>query len=270
MIKMLKKTIHTYRAEGLGSVIVKVLVRLGMHTSEIVKARKKANQLVRGIHNDKVAYGRFSGMTLSNNVWWGRLDFAGKILGTYEKQVIDKLVELSRPGGLFIDIGSADGFFAVGMLRGGWFSRAVCFEISEKGREVTGENASKNDVFEKITIRGQAASTEIMSEVSQAEDVVILCDIEGAEFALFDDFLLKQLSGKSIVIEVHSHLVDGGDQLRDELVKRAKRYFKTEIMSREAIPVGAFSELSVLSDDERMLAFSEGRGAAGEWLVLSR
>lgn len=269
MVSIIKRISRVYRSSGIGGIVVKGLVRFGMYEPEILATRKKVNAFVRNIHDDIVAYGPYSGMILSDNIWWGRLDFAGKILGTYETQVIEKLITLSQPGATFLDIGSADGFFAVGMLRTGSYDKAVCFEISQKGRDVTAENARKNGVHSQIEILGQADAGEIAAMATQGTHTVILCDIEGGEFSLFDDALLASLAGTSIVIEMHPHLVEDGYAKRDALIERAQQHFKTETMKRAPIPLGDFSELEPLNDNERVLTFSEGRGAAGGWLVLT-
>jgi hypothetical protein len=269
MISTVKKVANAYNKIGFGGVVVRVLHRFGFYEPEILAARRKTTDLVRKLHNDVIAYGAFSGMILSNSIWWGRFDFANKILGTYETQVIDKLVELARPGATFIDVGCADGFFAVGILRICDLEKAVCFEISQEGRDVTAENAKRNAVLDRIDIRGQADREEITHAAELAAEAIVLCDIEGGEFSLFDDALLTKLSGSSIIIELHPHLIDDGYAKRDALIYRAGQYFNTSVMRRKPVSVGDFAELERLNDNERMLAFSEGRGAAGSWLVLT-
>jgi predicted O-methyltransferase YrrM len=263
------KIARAYRNDGLGGVIVRILTRLGMHESEILKSRRKTNLYIRDLYDSKVAYGPFKGMQMARDTWWGQLNFAAKILGTYEAQVIERIGALAKPQGLFVDIGSADGFFAAGVLRAGWFDRALCFEISEAGRKFTTENATRNGVGDKVDVRGQADAQELIEATRDQADALILCDIEGAEFDLFDDRLLAALKGKTLVIELHPHLVADGAARCAQLIERAGAHFNTEVMRQSPLPVADFPELHGFDDSERLLAFSEGRGGIGGWLILT-
>ena len=260
---------HIMRNEGVGAVIVKVLVRYGLYETQIVRARRIVNEHVKSFHNNIIAYGPFKGMSLSQKTWWGEFDYASKILGCYESQVIEKIVSFSKPNSLFIDVGAADGFFAIGLVRSKFFERAECFEISAKGHEVIMDNAIRNDVSNEIKLHGEAAANEILQFKQEGHNMVLLCDIEGGEFALFDEVTLKLLQGSQIVIELHPHKINDGKIQRKALIERAQRYYSVELLKRFPIPVGSFEELAEFNDNERMLAFSEGRGEAGEWLVLT-
>ena len=96
----------------------------------------------------------------------------------------------------------------------------------------------------------------------------ILCDIEGAEFTLFDDLLLKTLQGCSIIIEVHDDGELSEIDEHDKLVDRAKNYFDVTQINRLSPAVNEFSELASWHDDKRLLAFSEGRAKRMKWLLL--
>lgn len=269
MIEFTKKISRAYNTGGVGNVVIRTLVRLGLYEPEILQARRKANELVRRIHSETVAYGPFSGVKLSSESWWGQLIYSSRILGTYGSQAANKISLLSRPQGQLINIGSADGFFAIGVLKAGWFDEAVCFEISEQGQKFTAQNAKINGLEDKITILGEV-DADVLTALSQIrDDILILCDIEGGEFTLFDDALLSALRANALIIELHPHLVENGTEVRDEFVEKAGKYFDVEVIKQAPLPVGAFDELAILTDNERMLAFSEGRGGAGGWPVLT-
>lgn len=270
MASKLKNFWSILRSQGVGYVVVKILVRYNLYETQIVRARRITNEHVRKISQNTIAYGPFEGVILADDWWWGEFNFASKILGVYELQVLEKLIEFSNQGSLFIDIGAADGFFAIGLLRGGYFRAAVCFEISEKGQDAIRTNAQLNGISgDHIKILGAADPEKIINAASNIDKAIILCDIEGEEFNLFDEHTLILLKGNKLIIELHSHLIKGGVEKRDKLIRLAKRHFKIEVLKCAPVPVGAFDELSHFSDDERLLAFSEGRGSSGEWLILT-
>ena len=240
------------------------------HHSElkIVSAKAEVCDYLKRLHGNTVAHGAFKGMHLPEASYWGQTDGSAKILGTYERQVTDRLEEFAQPDGLLLDIGSADGFFAIGALRAGFFSRCVCFERSEKGQAVLHANATKNGVLDRVTILGEAAEAQILAAVPEGQTGAVLCDIEGAEFEILSETVLRHLSNMHIIIELHDFLVENGPDLKTTLLDRASQIFDVEIIGSAAPDFWAFPELDAFTDDKRHLAFSEGRDAVMEWLVL--
>lgn len=66
-------------------------------------------------------------------------------MGLYEKEIL-KFIENIEDGQFtnFIDIGTADGYYAVGILSTGKIQRSICFEETDKGREAIFTNWKKN------------------------------------------------------------------------------------------------------------------------------
>lgn len=270
-MRALKKRLRkAARKLGKGDLSASVRALVTPHHSEtrIETARAEVADYLRELHRNTVAHGPFKGMLLSETSYWGRHDTSAKILGTYERQVADRLAAFRNLGSLLVDIGSADGYFAVGALRAGYFAESICFESSPKGRQSLAANASRNGVGERIRVLGTATDREIREVVAPDRKGVVLCDIEGAEFDLLTDALFRHLSGMHFVIELHDFLVADGPRLRQDLTDRASRIFDVEFMRAADPTVSQFRELDHFGDDHRMLAFSEGRDAATEWMVL--
>jgi len=241
--------------------------RLGVR-SDFYYAKEAVRSHIHDVHGNTVAYGLFEGMQLSENVWWGKYDVPLKILGAYEAQVLKKMAEFAQHSSTFIDIGAADGYYAVGALKSGLFEQSICFEISEKGREALLENAKINGVSDKLTIFEEADQNSLASLSKQSTDGFVLCDIEGAEFSLFNHQVFKELRNMHLIIELHCMFFENGEHLKEELISAAEEFFVIELMRSANAPVGEFDELSHFKDDYRYLAFSESRDTAGEWLVL--
>ena len=221
------------------------------------------------IFGDQVAFGLFKGMKLSNNVWWGRHDILAKYLGEYEPHIIKKLENLSKHYKHFIDIGAADGYYAVGLLYSKLYSSVTCFEISSKGRDNIAENADLNNCLDKIVINGEANIETLKKEIEVIKSCVLLCDIEGTEFDLFSKELLSTVSQCTVIIELHDEFVFGDKGRRKRLIKDAEEYFNISFIKRYNPKVNEFDELSHWNDDLRQLAFSEGRPCRMDWLLLT-
>lgn len=103
-----------------------------------------------------VQYGPFSGMKFSQDNWWGLSDRGAMLIGIYEKEVLDSIMSVPKKYNIFIDLGAADGYYSVGSLISGKFTKSYSFEISQKGRDVIQKNALINHVNKKLEIFGEA------------------------------------------------------------------------------------------------------------------
>lgn len=224
---------------------------------------------LRELYQCRVAHGPFAGMQLPQETWWGTKDACSKLLGVYEKQVQDELVLLAPGTSLLIDIGAADGYFAIGAVRSGLYQRAICFEISERGRQRLRANAEMNGVAGNIEIQGEANVETLAPILANNDNGVILCDIEGAEFELLSPEILESARRFHWIVELHDRFIANGEERKSALLGRAKTLFDSRVIRSADIPIGAFRELDMFNDTQRLLAFNEGRGAAMEWLVLT-
>ena len=53
------------------------------------------NDRVNRLFNATVGYGPFKGLKFADQYWWGTTDRASMILGLYEREVLDALIEVS-------------------------------------------------------------------------------------------------------------------------------------------------------------------------------
>ena len=65
---------------------------------------------------------------------WGKGDLAGKLYGTYELNVAERLVGIINSSNIstFSDLGCADGFHATGIGRIEEIHNVLCFDIDQK------------------------------------------------------------------------------------------------------------------------------------------
>ena len=239
--------------------------------------RKKANKrklvldhLLR-IHHKRIAYGPFKGMEVSpERVSWGDGDLTTKMLGVYEKIILDKIVELSKNiNGPLIDVGASDGYYVIGATYAGLFQQAHAFEINPKGQEVTRRNADINGVADKVHIHGLADREEIKSLITPHLGALVLIDIEGDEFDLLDANMLEALHKCTLIIESHPPKVEDGFEREKKMLKMASKHFEIKKLKGQFVSPNKFEELDTFSDYERLMAFSENRGWAGYWFLMT-
>lgn len=235
----------------------------------VYERRERVSAEVYNLFNGTVKYGPFSGLKLGQNVWWGNVDKASMLLGIYEKEILEFLssgITSERP--YFIDVGAADGYYAVGMLSSGLSKYCYCFEMSEEGRKRISENAELNHVTEQLSIFPEA--TEQFAEALPEEilnKAIILIDIEGGEFDILNEHSLKALSQSVIIIEIH-HWIDGFFNKYQHFLAMADRYFDITVIDPLEKKIETFSELDDFTDDNRYLICSEGRPNRMRFLKL--
>ncbi len=219
-----------------------------------------------------VQAGPLKGFRLGSDPTWGAADKGPMLLGFYEQAVSAQLEKFSADASVLIDIGAADGYFGVGALASGLFERSVCFEIDPVTRAAMVEVARLNGVEDRVTIYGAADET-LLDKLAAAgvdpADAVVLCDIEGGEFTLFDDALLAKLARSRFIIELHERMThDGADRLA-RLTTDASRYFEIDYLEGGGRDPGAVAALQHLPEDDRWLLCSEGRSIYQRWMVLT-
>ena len=218
-------------------------------------------------HNFIVQYGIFKNLKMNHEISWGQGDIASKIYGFYENKIQQKLKDINNP--ILIDIGAADGFFAIGSLKSKICEFCYAFEETKKSRENLSKTAKINNVQKKLSIIGKVTKdnffTLLPSKINFSE-VTILCDIEGGEFDFFSDEILATIRDSNIIIEIHKN---HNKNLEIDLLERVKKYFDVSIIIDNDKNFESVSELHALNDIDRNLICSEGRSYIGKWWHLS-
>lgn len=234
-------------------------------------ARRKVRDYLLELHQGRIAYGPFKGMEIQvEQVSWGDGDLSAKILGVYEKCVLDKIAELGETiEGPFIDIGAADGYYVIGAVKAGLFREAHAFEIDPRGREAILCNADVNGVSDKIFSHAEADLAQLQSLITSHSNALVLIDIEGAEFDLLDVEMFEALRKCTIIVESHPRSIEEGNVYEQKMLERAAKHFTIEKLKGNFVSPNEFDELDGFSDFERLMAFSEGRAWAGYWFLMT-
>lgn len=245
---------------------------------DILKAKQDSNQkrfrlsskIAQRFENTVVS-GPFAGMKFVPNSWWSGADRGSMILGLYEKEVLEALQHEFLAKKTFIDIGAADGYYAIGALKAGWAERSYCFELSELGQEVIRQQSELNLVSDKVSIFGEATNSalEVLLESTDESpnDWLVLVDIEGGEFNLLSDALLEKLVGATLIVEVHDFGQNAGRL--PELLSLMEKHFTVRKIHTGERDLSQFEFLNDWPDDDRWLLCSEGRPKLMTWLIAT-
>jgi hypothetical protein len=218
-------------------------------------------------YSGTVSFGEFQGLKLNGkSKWSGFKDTGSKILGLYEQQVISWIVNQPKKFDLFVDVGAADGFYAIALLKSSKTERAITFEISADDRTICQDMSKLNSVFNKISIEGEAKRIDLMKLLRTSSNALVLVDIEGEEFDLINLDLLETARTHSMIIEIHAMSKSENFQ---EFYKICQIFHHCEILtsSERSFPLDEFT--SGLTDNERALLLSEGRPFSMHWFALT-
>jgi len=121
------------------------------------------------------------------------------LLGTYERQICPFLLEAAACCEQIVDIGSADGYFAVGLAR--LTGKPVtAFDVDPNERKICQGMAQANGVT--ISLR-KWCSPEALQALALGKRLLILSDIDGGEIQLFGPNVIRSLRHCDVVVELH-------------------------------------------------------------------
>ncbi len=143
--------------------------------------------------------------------------WAPKLLGTYElelQSVIETIV--ARAYSRVVDIGAAEGYYAVGIGSRIPSVSVVSFELREAEHSLQRRFAEANGVAGRIQIYGGCSPDLLMRSLQPEERALVICDVEGAEYELLDPLGVPELAKADILVELHPwHHQDIASALRD-------------------------------------------------------
>jgi predicted O-methyltransferase YrrM len=226
---------------------------------------------------DRVLTGPFTGM------WFAPVTTSGsplpKLLGTYERELHPVLERLAaEPCDTVIDVGSAEGYYAVGLTLRLRPARTFCYDIDARGHALMRRNAERNGVAERVTTGGACTPAELDRLLRGASAPLVFCDIEGHEAELLCPDLAPHLRRARVVVEVHDWATEPGAPLVSKQVRaRFDPTHDVEVIAPAArtpqdFPAAAAAALPAgtsLSDAERRAALNEGgRNPSTHWLLF--
>ncbi len=196
-----------------------------------------------------------------------------KLVGTYESELVPALETICRSDcDRIVNIGAAEGYYAVGMALRNPRAQVVGFEISASARHFLRRLARRNGVSGRIVIRSECTLEALGDALAGARRPAVICDCEGAEDRLLRPDRIEPLRRAFIVVETHDGLeTDEGilEGITGRLHERFAATHGIEVIasrcrSREELPPNC----AALTDAEAAEAMDEGRPWA-QWLFLA-
>lgn len=212
-----------------------------------------------------VQAGPFAGMVLSPSTKEGC--YLPKLLGCYESDLhAEWLRVIERGYPTIVNIGCADGYYAVGLARRMPEARILAYDLSLEARDSCLKLASLNGVESRIQVRGEFQGSEFAHFPDSG--VFVVCDIEGAERELLDPYLFPDLKRMDLLVEMH-HLASHSTDILLNSRFRESHHIKRIDATHATWPLPP--PLDEMDELDKLLAVWEWRVEATPWaLCLSK
>lgn len=213
----------------------------------------------------KVQDGPFAGMLLPVKASWGGGYLAPKIIGCYEAE-LHKAVEkaVARKPDVVINVGCAEGFYAIGLARRLPKARVHAFDISSEAQAACASAAAENGVTDRVTVHGLCDGPQLVELTRTSRRALIVMDCEGAERELLSEETAAALAHCDLIVELHD-FVDR--TITPTLTARFSRTHKTATIREGARDPSACDPLRTLGSFDRAMLVCEFRPELMHWMT---
>jgi hypothetical protein len=206
--------------------------------------------------------GPFAGMLYVDVATEGAL--VPRLLGTYESELHPHLQAIAATGvDTVIDVGCAEGYYAVGLAR--MMPQAVvhAYDIDEAARVACAELARKNGVADRVRIGGAFPADGFQAFAGRK--ALVMIDTEGAELAILTPDANPALAGMDIIVETHDIYRKGALQ---ELLERFSPTHEITVVRQAPKMLELPAWLQAQPHLDQLLAVWEWRVGPTPWLVM--
>jgi hypothetical protein len=248
--KLIKKSVNIFKKIAPNKVIH------ALNKLRFSPVIKKAKRITNKISPDfTILNGPFKGIKYPT-IDISELALVPKIIGSYEGQLIPLINELVHiPYNNIIDVGCAEGYYAVGLAKRLPKSIIHCFDINEFDLNFCKKMAEYNDLF-NLTYN-KFCSPDTLINFDYGERSLIFCDCEGYEIELFTDEVIRSLDNTDVLIELH----DIHNQIiSTEIIKRFAATHNVTIINNDNIDYSKFQSMNNLTPEENKFSTLEHRG----------
>lgn len=215
-----------------------------------------------GHHGVTVQAGIFAGMEYSSQATEGSL--LARLVGSYEAGLAPHIEETVADGiDCVIDVGCAEGYYAVGLARRYPHLTVHAHDISEKAQAACRELANRNGVANRVIVGGEFKPTDFESFSHRRP--LVLVDAEGAELDILRPDISPSLARMVLIVETHDVWRPGA---RAELLERFTPSHEIIQVDQQHIWPEVPAWLRDLSELDLMLSAWEWRHRQTPWLVM--
>jgi hypothetical protein len=248
-----RKSMRTFRARRL-------------HRTQLEEVVKQSGETLWSGTAGKVASGPFQGRASIRESVGSQ--WTPKLLGTYEIELATVIEDIVLRGpARIVDIGAAEGYYAVGLAVRLPATTVVAFEAEDASHPLLEHLAKLNGARDRIELRGLCTSETLNEALAGSGHTLVVCDVEGAEMTLLDPATSPELRRSNILVEVHPW----GHQQASEVLRGRFEDTHTirEIKARPRTIADWPAAAGSLSAAATLACMDEVRPCAMSWLWMT-
>ncbi len=213
-------------------------------------------------HGAVIMQGPFAGMKYVESATEGAL--IPRLIGSYENELHPYFERLTASGlDCVIDIGCAEGYYAVGLARLLPDVTVHAYDISRVAQAACRELANRNDVSGRVII-GERFEPDGF-EAFKGKSCLVMVDTEGAELDILQPDLSPALAGMRIIVETHDMFTKGAMQTLIDRFETTHDIVRVDAKLKAVELPEWFRELAPL---DHLLATWEWRSGPTPWLIM--
>jgi hypothetical protein len=220
---------------------------------------------LRGQENGLVVLsGPFAGMRAIDKAAGSAL--LPKLVGSYECELHPAIARLTARGHrLIVDVGCAEGYYAVGLARLFPRARVRAHDIDSAARRLCMAMAELNEVSDRVAVGGYFKTGDLAT--IRDLPALIVSDCEGYEATFLDPKAAPALSECDVLVEIHEHIVPGVGELLDGRFAATHDIEKIPVQCRWPADWADYTE--GLSPEDQAFAVNEYRQPGTSWRLYT-
>lgn len=189
-----------------------------------------------------------------------------KLIGCYENELKGAMDHaLTRRYETVVDVGCAEGFYAVGLaMRLPGSPKVYAFDTDREAQTLCRELAHRNRVEDKVVVEGYCDPPLLQSTLKGKS--LILCDCEGYEVELLQPTLVPALAEADIIVELHDVFKPGLTRI---ICERFQASHGIQIIDSQQRNPSDYPVLQFLPPEQQEAAVSEFRHGPQQWAFMT-
>jgi precorrin-6B methylase 2 len=193
-----------------------------------------------------------------------------KLLGCYELELRPVLSKYLASGpAAYIDVGAAEGYYAVGLAWSSQGNQVTAFESTDEGRRLIGEIARLNEVESRVEVLSFCNPERLAECVERVHPRLIIIDVEGFEADLLVASVLPGLRRVDLIVELHPWLRLDVESVLIERFRDSHEWSRILPCRRKARDLPFPMAFSAVFGRWLLPSTDEGRPAQTPWLHLT-
>ena len=203
-----------------------------------------------------------------------------KLMGIYEKQLHKPISEFKKNNyDTIINIGAAEGYYAVGMALCFPQSKVAAIDINIDALNFLKKMSILNNTQDRVKIINSDAKI-FLEKIDPNQSYLVICDCERCEFDIFSEKSIENLKKSDLIIEMHYRFGDKDIEKmsppeyskfiedKNSFLERFKKYHDHEIVKPLFTRLEDIKDLENIPIKHAKKLANEVRAWNAEWLIF--